>query len=337
MDLIATPPSRRWTAYPNAGLHGIIPALGAEGEYIERTFPSLVPPPFSGQRVAVASDYGGMQQGSDFESYSFLVVDQKGLPAFHARMAKVRSDILEGRTISFKDRKDAIQQRAMPAFFAAADRLPGLLATILFDRRTRKAPVFQLPRDQVAERGKDAVAGPFAGLTDTVRERMMRIVVCGTTLVAGLAKSNQEILWHTDNDDTVANANIAKLFGIAVAALRDRLQPGTVSRVKVATPLTKMSPAVLLKMEDLLAVPDFAAGTMSAAFTASQRAGRDIGSSLIQLLPADCPSDVRAVSAWLADDRWPLKRWLLVLKQLPGDGKWALGSVRLHRFASMRP
>ncbi len=283
----------------------------------------------------MASDYGGDRRESDFESYSFLIADAGGLGEWRARMNRLRDTILtDGRTISFKDRNsDAVQRRAEPHFLAAANTIPGVVATILVDRTVPSVRMFP-PREEFAVTGSNTpAAAMFTNWKQPTFERLMRIAWFGTTIFAGLSTPEQHLLWITDNDDIVANDGRTQTFGVSVAAVRLWMQPGmSPPRLDVTRPASWPTPAKRLALEDLLSVADYAAGAVPAALTVGQHHGHSIASPLIQLLPAATPADILKLHAWVAEDQWPLKRWVFVFRRGANPGSWDYGSVRVRRY-----
>ena len=138
------------------------------------------------------------------------------------RINRLRDTILtDGRTISFKDRNsNAVQRRAEPHFLAAANTIPGVVATILVDRTVPSVRMFP-PREEFAVTGSNTpAAAMFTNWKQPTFERLMRIAWFGTTIFAGLSTPQQHLLWITDNDDIVANDGRTQTFGVSVAAVR---------------------------------------------------------------------------------------------------------------------
>lgn len=332
---------RRWVPSPVEGIPALAEWFGQEGEYIESTHPTLVPPPWLGSRIIVASDYGGSQSGSFFDSYSYLLTDwgvfgRKSLDALGLwgfLMANIRQHLIkDGRTVSFKDRKDAIQKRAEPHFLAAANRIPGVVATVLVDRTSAHLRMFPPVQEFTSPTGDTPADKMFSRWKPEVFERLMRIAWFGTTIAAGFASPAQEIVWMTDEDDIVANAERAETFGKFVAAIRMWLQPGSGTNVRVTRPTSWPTVTKRLAWEDLLSVADYAAGAVPAAMTIGKQHGHDIAAPGVQMLPTTTPDDILILNAWGADDRWPLKKWVFVVRPGPQLGMWQRGSVRIRAF-----
>lgn len=331
---------RRWVSTIWDTAPDVVAVVGRECEYIERTHPTLMPAAWRGSHVFVASDYGGSHQGSSFDSYAFLIADADALWEWRARMEHVRQTIVkDGRTISFKDRHDTVQQRAEPMFLVAANRIPGVVVTVVVDRTIAHARAFPTRAEVRAAAGdpaQEAVADLLSPVKPPVFERLMRVVWFGSSLVAGLVEPEQSLFWITDDDDIAANTERTELFGKSVAGARGVIQPGAAERVKVTKPSSWPTLAKRLAWGDLLSVADYTAGAVAAALTAGRHIGHNLASPLVQLFPADAiPPDIAALSAWVADDRWPLKRWVLVARPSPsGPNSWDLGSIRIRTYAA---
>ena len=90
---------------------------------------------FENDSVAIFSDYGGESCGR-FNTYSALVCGIGYTGLFQKKMKSVREKhALREKEIAFKDFGMGALRRALPDYLDALDHLPGLLCTLVIDKR----------------------------------------------------------------------------------------------------------------------------------------------------------------------------------------------------------
>src|SRR5262249_43803849 len=90
--------------------------------------PDTLPNLYSADSLIATSDYSGQHKASKFEAYAFLIASPCGWTEWERRRLEVRRYYrTEGRRVSFKKLGDALKQRMLPDFMAAANMVPGLL------------------------------------------------------------------------------------------------------------------------------------------------------------------------------------------------------------------
>lgn len=159
--------------------------------------------------IAVFSDYGGEHNESPVFTYTFLIVDFGALGSFEHAMKAIRaSHGLGTREISFKELNSTAIQAALTPMMRAADQLPGLLFTLVVNKRYQTV----LGTDEslaAARRQLDA-----AGITSWQKPRELESAVRKAHTVAYwlsmLAREGMGIFWMTDHDNIVANEVVSK-------------------------------------------------------------------------------------------------------------------------------
>jgi hypothetical protein len=317
----------RWShIVHSSAVHPIAAAVAQEAEFIIRTFPSLTPHRWPSSQLILASDYSGMQDGSDYESYSFLLADKRSVAQWASRRGQFRDLMLDDRRISWKKRKDGVQRAAEHAFLSSADLINGVLATFLVDKKTAEHRLFQ----QIDPTFHPAAAEIGRLWQADVHERAMRVAWIAGTLLAGLASPSQSVAWLPDNDDIMSESTRKLLCGRVALAARVMMQPQCELSLQIATPSDYQNPARRLEREDLLSVPDYAAGALAHFMTATTRLGYDPSSPLISLVKEGVAVDVLRVAAWIGNDAQPLKRWVFVVAPSDEPSAFRFGSIRIH-------
>lgn len=221
--------------------------------------------------ILLASDYSGQHDTARFESYSFLLTTPESCSAWEQYRAKWRSQLpadARGRRMSYKNLNDGYRQQALPHLLAAAGGLHGLSFTVLVDRSLRDLFVDGFVASFLAQQGR------FNEWGAATLEKLFRVVTFAALLVAGLSCDGQRIIWVTDEDDIAANPKKLDEFTYAFGATLRRLLSNDIGLVQCCT--TELD--VNLELEDLVAIPDLIAGTLSELLAAYQRAGVSLGS-----------------------------------------------------------
>jgi hypothetical protein len=148
-----------------------------------------------GPTLAVVSDYAGDNGALGFHSYSFLLADLAFTWYWDEVRRELRRSVLkDGRRLSYKKlQSDQNRARCLVPFLRAANSIPGLLITLLVDKRIQSwfkpDPAVGFP--EVVSRNRWR-ANQF--------EKLMRIVHFSALLVSGLVGPQQRVLWVSDKD-----------------------------------------------------------------------------------------------------------------------------------------
>jgi hypothetical protein len=214
--------------------------------------------------IAIFSDYGGEHDESPVYTYSFLIVDFGGMDLFGQAMKVIRAEHKLGRReISFKELNSTAIQGALPKMMRAADRLPGLLFTLVVDKRY-KTVLGNADAPVEGRRQLDA-----SGITSWQNPKELEGAVRKAHTVAYwlsmLAREGMGVFWMTDRDNIVANdAVVNDLQKLVIGALNS-----------VAAPMFRLHGFAKEfartyeqpYFNDALAIADLTAGAMAAAFT----------------------------------------------------------------------
>jgi hypothetical protein len=214
---------------------------------------NLLPDLSSSRSLILTSDYGGQHKGATHETFSFLTADLAGCIQWNNERQIIRNNFLaDSRRMSYKALNDRQRRAALLPFLSAADRIPGLLTTVLVNKRTIRT-------FNVTAEDREQLPSSIAQWPHQILQKLTFVAHLGALLIAGLSSTGQNVLWFTDNDDFVANdqrvIDLTPLFG------------GIISEY-VGHPLghfrfgTMKCDSGDLQIEDLTAIPDLVSGAV---------------------------------------------------------------------------
>jgi hypothetical protein len=288
-----------------------------------RREPDLLPDLRPWETIIATSDYSGQHKGSRFETYAFLFVTPRGWPAWERRRQEVRRRCrTEGRRVSFKRLGDALKQRMLPGFLAAANHLHGLCVCVLIDKAIPSLFRKEGPLDP-----SDPELARLAEHTPATIEKLLRVVHLVSFFLAGLSRQGQNLLWFTDQDDIAANDQaVVKLTEIWAHVLSHYLQH-MVGHLKCGT--TKCDNGTL-QIEDLAAIPDLVAGALADATHHYRAEGTLPRSEILVPRPQGVSRKAREILGWLSEEAWPLRRLVYCFEAAPVSTAIIAKRLRLH-------
>lgn len=309
--------SRRW----NRNLTppwGLTSGISNVIRQLEIGHTDLLPDLRLGPTLIIASDYGGQHKAATHESFSFLVADLVFCWLWNEERQRVRAAYFsDKRRMSYKALNDRQRRQAMLPFLAAADSIPGVLATVLVDKKFIRSLTMtmedhlQIPRS-------------LAELPTQINRKITLIAHLGALFIAGLSGQGQNIIWFTDNDDFAANdkrvINLTPLF----ASIISQYSQCKMGHFRFGT--TKCDNGDLF-IEDLASIPDLACG----ALTEIPVCGVLPKSSGIQLpLRGHLPPKAVAILAWLGEQRKALRRLTFVIDEGDNARRIRVRSLELY-------
>ncbi len=253
-----------------------------------------------GSDLILASDYSGESGKGDFQVLAFLVTTKNSvLRDWDKPRLEVRAKYLTVRRMSFKDLNDAYCIYALSEFLKAASRLSGVLVSIAVDKKLR------LPgQEDLLQHRWDA----------KTLEKLRGVCFFGGLLIDGLRGIDQNVRWITDDDAIVANDN-AKADARNIMGRHLHLYP--YERCPVLT-LDTASQFTLddFRAEDLLAIPDLAAGAFSDGINLLGKANMPTAIIGVDPNSKGVPLRVKSslISAWRLGYLHPLKHLSVVIR-----------------------
>ena len=147
----------------------------------------------------------------------------------------------------------------------------------------------------------------------------MRIIYLSVFLISGLSVAGQDVTFIVGEDEVAANVpqltKLTELFGRAssnqAGPMMGYLRCGAAK-----------SDDGSLALEDLLAIPDLAAGAVSEFTDVLLRQGAGLLYGLIQRLPPMLTSKTKVIMPWLSAQDQSLSRLTCVIDGEPASAMW---------------
>ncbi len=227
--------------------------------------------------VLISSDYSGDHRGSRYRVISFLIADARSWKTWETERKSIRAlHLPDTRRMSFKSLTDRRRRAALQPFLQAASRLRGVCVTFAIHRS-----VASLFAAQGKPNPKSAGFPLQARWTRDSFERVLRIVHLLSILLAGVSSRDQNVLWVTDNDDIVATPSHHNDTVRLLANISSHYLTHTLGHLRVATATSDNGDR---QVEDLLSIPDLAAGCVAQLLTEYELTGGIPGAGLLSPL-----------------------------------------------------
>ena len=239
----------RWKSLnrPDLGIANRISALFARRAW---SAPDCLPRFRDTKQLIIACDYSGDAKQYNFRSQTFLMVDGGALWHWDRLRLRLRADCFkEPRRISFKNVTERQRAAALVPFLRAANTLPGVLFTLLVDKRI--GSVFQAD-DKLDDYGA-SLWRRLEPVDVRSRERLFLLAHSVGLLLSGFSSAGQDVLIISDEDAMFANDQRHRLACELLACVGSHYLTHTLGRLQVCT---TRSDTGRLDLEDLAAIPD---------------------------------------------------------------------------------
>lgn len=226
-------------------------------------------------KIAVMSDYGGEHGDARYSTYSFLFValNKNGPFQTHMRALRQKHKIHDPYSeFKYKDLKFGPRSRALPEYLELIDNLiHGAVVTVAIDKKI--GSVFGMSKSEAhASIAKQLEEGGFGIWTGHVGEKVLRVLHILAAFTAAMTYDQQRLLWYSDTDQINEDAkdrsfaDTQRLFGNIGAIYMTH-----------GFDVLGFGKSFLAKgyLDDLLSVPDLAAGMLQDLLT-GQDTGNDI-------------------------------------------------------------
>lgn len=287
---------------------------------IDRLTPHALPDLRRGKTLFVGSDFSGDHKTADFLALSFLFADLASLDSWENIRTETRREFLsDGRRISYKALGDRKRRHIMLSFLQAANTIHGIVVTILIDKR--------LPSLFWGEKGPDFSDPELARYRDwkpASLEKLLCAIHFCAFFVAGLSGERQDVLWFSDEDEIAPNDHRITRVAVMFANVLAHYLGHNMGHIRFGT---TRSDDGSRSLEDLVSIPDLAAGMLVEVLT--KMASKDIlsGSRLLKPMPQSIPTKAKNLMLWFSENHHPLKRLVLTLEPGSSSGKLLIKHV----------
>lgn len=294
--------------------------------FVEGTNVDRVPDLQGGSTIVIGSDYSGEHSTSDYEVLSLVLTDIENAGLWAIARRHVRESFLkDNRRFAFKNLNDQTLFRALPSFLYAADLMPGLLVTVLTHKEI--SSLFKLAG---RIESSDPEIAAFPGWKPQVMERLLRVVHFISLFLSGLSRASQDVLWVTDEDAIAPNESKHRQLVEILGRVCSHYLAHTLGHIRVATTASDIGKR---DVEDLVALPDLAAGALADVITRYSRTGTLVGAGLVVPIPDGCRPKTLHIMDWLSNSTGFLKKLCFAID--PIRNSTAL-SIRLLHFHGSR-
>lgn len=254
-----------------------------------------------GPCLFVASDYGGAHRQSSYEIYSVLLSDLMYCDAWRHARVRIRTEFLpNARRMSYKGLNDSHRRRALVPFLAAADMIPGMCVSLAVSKSVDT--LFRRDASPINPALTDCLTW-----SESLFERVLRIVHVVSFWIAGISRPNQDVLWFSDEDEIASNPETLKLLTKVWANVMNNYTVHPLRHLKCGT--TKCDDGSN-SIEDFAAIPDLVAGGLSDLLTAIN--GRyQVG--LVWPVGGACKAKAQVIGHWLSQQKGALRKIVLVI------------------------
>lgn len=279
-----------WNRWPDSALNQMF----ADIEHPDRiVYPDLR----DGSPFVLACDHSGEHAAPQFRVLSFLLTTYKAVAEWDPlRFAVRKKHLVDGRRMSFKSLNDALRINAFSGFLNAASQLNGVLVCIGVEKG------LSLANEHLPSRQHDWTA-------DTLN-KLIEICVFGGMMVDGLRGAGQNVHWITDDDSTVANE---RAKNDAMTLMGGLLHKYPDEYLEVSLGIASQFDDDR-RAEDLVAIPDLAAGAYSETLTTIGMSNMPASGTGASEIPQFVQIKSSLINAWRYDNTKPLKHMNAIIR-----------------------
>lgn len=277
-------------------------------------------PSFTGSTIYITSDFSGYHNTSQYEVFSFLVVDLDNSTEWEQYRRIVRSQFLpNGRIMSFKGLNDKYRLRALVPFLESSNTINGICLNIGLRKKSSISYIDKTRLQLFREKSPFIAKWSYKEL-----DKLFKIVHFVSILIAGFSKPKQNIYWICDQDSLFANPDRSQDVSKLLSALTDIYVKYDLGELGIGT--TSLDEGDRLE-EDFTAIPDLSAGALSEYLSSlCQMCGGKIVGGLAYPVPRNISRKTELLTSWIMDNSHKLKKIVLLFESA---GSQKFGITRL--------
>ncbi len=290
---------------------------------IDRILTAERPPDLSGPTIYVASDYGGCDKNSLYETTAVVCSDLKLSVDWERKRRIVRRNYLaDGRRMAYKSLGDRQRAHALVPFLQAAEYIHGLCLVTVVSKSIRHLCLNKGDYERIRQ-----VAQLKGKWKDPDLEAAMRITHLLSCILGGLSRPGHNIYWISDQDGLFANnvrhKDMARLAGIFSSCYVKH----ALGEVGLGTTVIDEGDRM---EEDLASVCDLVAGaTAEVATCLAEYCGGAVPYNLAVRYSRPLLPKAKCIADWLWRPGGLLKR-VAVLFDLQRDGRMSVSRFRME-------
>jgi len=264
---------------------------------LESIHPQCIPDISKSSTVYCFSDYSGEIKSDKHNIYSFLLTDDNSICLFSKGHKRLRQNHGIGkRKFSYKDLSDKVLRNPCNDFINLANRVNGILISVAINKKLN----LDFKYDDNSEN--------FLFLSEQKPKNIQRILTIShlaAFFLAGVVRRDQNIMWITDNDNVVANDKFTIQLTSIAASLISTLVGFNLGHFRCGSSRCDCGDNLV---EDLLSIPDFAAGMLS------NQLGTQVSDEYIfWIQKSNAKEKQNKLAWWFSKTRTPLQKYIFIL------------------------
>jgi hypothetical protein len=281
------------------------------------------PQGFRGKELFLCADFSGTHRDSLYTTYAFMLLDLDKNDWWFAAQRAFRSEALKNkRRMSFKALNDNAKRRALLPFLLMADEIEGALVIVGIEKS--HGSIFS-PQDSNNYRNLTGAWKP------AVHEHLMRVTYLSALCTALMSVPRQNLIWICDQDDVVSNDNQIVALTNLFAAVSSHMMSYNLGRLRLGC---AKSDNGSLQIEDLVAIPDLAAGAACELLSCFTRQKIFPVTGLYNRMPIGLSAKAHRLAGWLSVSDRPLKRFIVAVRSDEG-GTCRVTSLKLSKIPDL--
>ena len=274
--------------------------------------------------IFIGVDTSGEHKLAKCQVISFILCDMSKLGEWFQTVSTIREiHRLGNRIISYKKLSDIKRFRALNSFLISANNLQGILITIAIDKSIDS--LFEPDGwTEFASQEPDI----FGIYKRPSLEKFMRIVHFGSFFCAGLAGTNQDILWISDEDDILPNDKRILLVREIIAGISGSYFNSKMGHLRYGVSRSPQNQ----KTEDLLSIADLAGGAIADHLTDIHNNMSHLQRNIITIGSTKLPNKAKLILSWFMEKGKPFKRLLFYLGIDDTTKKYTIKLLNLHKI-----
>ncbi len=261
------------------------------------------------QACCITSDYSGSHKESKYNTYSFLLGDIPKFSLWDQKRSKFRKEKFHDiEKVSFKNFNKKWYSKLLPEFLSIANNYEGILFNFIIEKKIKNIVKYDISPNKFPE----FVYAVNNSWNNKSFERLSIIATLGSILVRGLSASDHDVFWITDQDEIAPNSEKHDHAGHLITHYLGRYFPEKKGKLIFLTTESKIDEYMF---DDLVSIPDVAAGALCEYFNYMKKINATIGMKLSLPIFDKLSNKTRSILFWVSKNSKSLKKLFFVIKQ----------------------
>ncbi len=255
----------------------------------------------------LASDYSGSHKESKYNTYSFLVGHIPKDSSWDKLRLKFRKDTFQDiEKLSFKNFDKKWYSKLLDNFLSISDSYNGILFNFIIDKKIKK-----LFSNTISENHFPELIYPINNSWSKKSfDKLSLVATLGSIIITGLSSIGQDIFWISDQDEIAPNSFKHDQSGSVFTHYLNFYFPEKKGQFVFVTNEAKIEDFMF---DDLVSIPDVAAGTVNEYFNYLYKINATVGMRLSLPIYQEFSNKTQTILKWLSNSSNNLKKLFFVL------------------------